>query len=98
MEIFVTLLELVGTVSFAVSGTMVGLKKHMDIFGVCVLGLVTACGGGVLREATDEVSSPEIVTPLPSGLSYKRKDKSGGVFAWTDTRSLPPTARRYAAF
>lgn len=50
MEIFVMLLELVGTVSFAVSGAMVGLKKHMDIFGVCVLGLVTACGGGVLRD------------------------------------------------
>lgn len=50
MEIFVTLLELVGTVSFAVSGAMVGLKKHMDVLGVCVLGLVTACGGGVLRD------------------------------------------------
>ena len=50
MEIFVMLLELVGTVSFAVSGAMVGLKKHMDILGVCVLGLVTACGGGVLRD------------------------------------------------
>ena len=50
MEIFVFLLELIGTVSFAVSGAMVGLKRHMDIFGVCVLGLATACGGGVLRD------------------------------------------------
>ena len=50
MELFVTLLELVGTVSFAVSGAMLALKKKMDIFGVCVMGLVTACGGGVLRD------------------------------------------------
>ena len=50
MDLFVTLLELVGTVSFAVSGAMVALKKHMDILGVCVLGLVTACGGGMLRD------------------------------------------------
>lgn len=50
MEVFVTLLELVGTISFAISGAMVGLKKHMDILGVCVLGLVTACGGGMLRD------------------------------------------------
>lgn len=50
MDLFVTLLELVGTVSFAVSGAMVALKKHMDVFGVCVLGLATACGGGILRD------------------------------------------------
>lgn len=50
MEWFVTVLELIGTLSFAVSGAMTALKKHMDVFGVCVLGLVTACGGGVLRD------------------------------------------------
>ena len=50
MEWFITVLELIGTLSFAVSGAMTALKKHMDILGVCVLGLVTACGGGVLRD------------------------------------------------
>lgn len=50
MEWFVTVLELVGTLSFAVSGAVTALKKHMDILGVCVLGLVTACGGGALRD------------------------------------------------
>ena len=44
------ILELVGTISFAISGAMVALKKHMDVLGVCVLGLVTACGGGMLRD------------------------------------------------
>jgi len=50
MAFFVFALELVGTAAFAVSGAMVGLKKRMDVFGVCVMGLVTACGGGVLRD------------------------------------------------
>lgn len=50
MEFFVFVLELIGTVSFAVSGAMVALKKHMDVFGVCVLGLAAACGGGLLRD------------------------------------------------
>ena len=39
MELFILILEIVGTVSFALSGAMTGLKKNMDIFGVCVLGV-----------------------------------------------------------
>lgn len=50
MERFIFLLELIGTVSFAASGAMTGLKKNMDIFGVCILGLTTAVGGGVIRD------------------------------------------------
>ncbi len=46
--IFVT--ELIGTIAFAVSGAMVGIKNKMDIFGVCVLGVCTACGGGMVRD------------------------------------------------
>lgn len=42
--------ELIGTVAFAVSGAMVGLSKKMDIFGVVTLGLITAVGGGVIRD------------------------------------------------
>lgn len=50
MELFILILEIVGTASFALSGAMTGLKKNMDIFGVCVLGVTTAVGGGVLRD------------------------------------------------
>ena len=51
METFLLVLELIGTVSFAVSGALKGIKKGMDLLGVCVLGVVTACGGGVLRDS-----------------------------------------------
>jgi uncharacterized membrane protein YeiH len=50
METFLLVLELIGTVSFAASGALKGIKKGMDLLGVCVLGVVTACGGGVLRD------------------------------------------------
>lgn len=49
-ERLLLIVEIIGTVAFAVSGAMVGLKKEMDIFGVCILGLVTAVGGGVIRD------------------------------------------------
>ena len=50
MEIIVTTLEIIGAIAFAVSGALVGIRKNMDVFGVCVLGLSTAVGGGVIRD------------------------------------------------
>ena len=50
MGVFMLLLEIIGTIAFAVSGSMLALKKNMDIFGVCVMGLISACGGGVMRD------------------------------------------------
>lgn len=43
-------LDLIGTAAFAASGAWVGVRKHMDLFGVLVLGMVTAVGGGTLRD------------------------------------------------
>lgn len=45
-----TCLELLGTVAFAISGAMVAIEKKTDIFGVLVLGVITATGGGMLRD------------------------------------------------
>ena len=43
-------MEILGTIAFAASGAMVGIRKQMDIFGICVLGIVTAVGGGMTRD------------------------------------------------
>lgn len=43
-------IELIGTVAFAASGAMVGINRQMDVFGVCVLGVVTSVGGGITRD------------------------------------------------
>lgn len=45
-------LDLFGTAVFAISGALAAGRKNLDLFGVIVLGLVTAVGGGTLRDAT----------------------------------------------
>ena len=42
--------DMVGCVAFALSGAMVALKHRLDVFGVVVLALVTALGGGFIRD------------------------------------------------
>lgn len=43
-------MEMVGTIAFAASGAMVAVDRAMDIFGVIVLGVTTAVGGGAVRD------------------------------------------------
>ena len=50
MDLFILIIELIGTMAFSASGAMTGIKKNMDIFGVCILALTTAVGGGVIRD------------------------------------------------
>ena len=49
-ETLFTVLEAVGTVAFAVSGATVALQRRLDVFGVMLLGLTTALGGGCIRD------------------------------------------------
>ncbi|WP_026841675.1 trimeric intracellular cation channel family protein [Citrifermentans bremense] len=42
--------DLLGTVAFAASGALAGVRRGMDLLGVIVLGIVTATGGGVMRD------------------------------------------------
>lgn len=44
------LLDLFGTAVFAATGALAAGRKHLDLFGVVVIGLVTALGGGTLRD------------------------------------------------
>lgn len=45
-----TVVEVVGTAAFALSGILAGVRKRMDIFGISVLGFLAAFGGGTLRD------------------------------------------------
>lgn len=56
-QIFLAL-EIVGTIAFSISGAMVGVKKKMDIFGVIILGLCTAVGGGIIRDLILGITPP----------------------------------------
>lgn len=44
------LLDIIGTLFFAISGVLTGLNKKLDAFGVFIIAFVTALGGGTLRD------------------------------------------------
>ena len=51
-ETVLFILEIIGTAVFAASGALAGLQRQLDAFGVVILGVCTACGGGVIRDLT----------------------------------------------
>ncbi|MCI1952084.1 MAG: trimeric intracellular cation channel family protein [Clostridiales bacterium] len=67
---FLALFDLVGTIAFAISGALVGIKKGMDIFGVNVLAITTACGGGFIRDLIVNSTPPNMFqNPVYVGLA-----------------------------
>ena len=60
MDFLSVFTEMLGTVAFAISGAMIAIRKKMDIFGVCMLGLVTATGGGMVRDITLGRTPPSV--------------------------------------
>lgn len=54
----ISILEIIGTIAFSVSGAVVGIRKKMDILGVVTLGIITAVGGGILRDIIIGVVPP----------------------------------------
>lgn len=49
-EILMKFSEIVGTIAFAISGASLGVRCRLDLFGVLMLGGVTALGGGTMRD------------------------------------------------
>lgn len=47
---FLFIIEVIGTVAFAISGIRLAAAKHFDWFGAYTVGLVTAIGGGTVRD------------------------------------------------
>lgn len=43
-------LDILGTVAFAISGSLAAINKRLDFFGVLIIALATAIGGGTLRD------------------------------------------------
>ena len=52
------LFDWMGTIAFAVSGAMVGLSKKMDMFGITVLAVLVAVGGGMTRDVIAGLTPP----------------------------------------
>ncbi|SER15375.1 Uncharacterized membrane protein YeiH [Gracilibacillus ureilyticus] len=48
--LLIELFVFIGTVAFAISGSLLAIQKRLDIFGVILVGLTTALAGGVIRD------------------------------------------------
>lgn len=53
---FVNIIEFIGTFAFAISGIRLASAKQFDLFGAYVVGLVTAIGGGTIRDVLLDVT------------------------------------------
>jgi uncharacterized membrane protein YeiH len=49
-SLIMVIIENVGLIAFAISGAVVAAKKDMDLFGINLMALVTATGGGLIRD------------------------------------------------
>ena len=47
---FIFIVEMIGTIAFAASGAMIAIRKGLDLFGIIMLGTITAVGGGIIRD------------------------------------------------
>lgn len=59
-DLIIYIFEMIGTVAFASSGALVGIRKNMDIFGTNMLGITTAVGGGCIRDIILGITPPKM--------------------------------------
>ena len=53
---------LAGVLAFAMSGALQAVGRRMDVVGICSLGVVTAVGGGILRDLLIGAVPPAALT------------------------------------
>jgi uncharacterized membrane protein YeiH len=56
--VFLVVLDLIGIAVFAASGALAAVRTRLDAFGVVVLGMTTALGGGIVRDVLLGVHPP----------------------------------------
>jgi uncharacterized membrane protein YeiH len=50
VQLFLSVLDMIGTFVFALSGATLGVRKQLDLFGVLVLSFAAAVSGGIARD------------------------------------------------
>ena len=58
-------LDIAGLAVFAVSGALIAVRKRVDLIGVCFFALVTAVGGGTLRDLLIDAPVFWMHDPMP---------------------------------
>ncbi|MCF0204710.1 MAG: trimeric intracellular cation channel family protein [Muribaculaceae bacterium] len=54
-DLFLLIIEVIGTIAFAISGIRLAVAKNFDWFGAYIVGLITAIGGGTIRDVLLDV-------------------------------------------
>jgi uncharacterized membrane protein YeiH len=83
----IAILDRVGIVAFALSGVEVGARRRLDIFGLTVMGVVTATGGGVMRDVV--LGSVPLVLDKPDYLAWAVGASAIGILVVWRQRKLP---------
>jgi uncharacterized membrane protein YeiH len=65
LQSFYYILELAGTFAFAISGATAARKRNLDLFGICAIAFIVACGGGIIRDLCLGVTPPAGITNWP---------------------------------
>jgi uncharacterized membrane protein YeiH len=63
--VLLNVLQLIGVAGFAMSGALAGARARLDVFGVAVVGVTTALGGGVIRDVMLGVHPPTALLHWP---------------------------------
>jgi uncharacterized membrane protein YeiH len=77
-------LDLLGVFVFALSGAVLAVEKQLDLFGVFVLAIVTALGGGLIRDVCIGAVPPTAL----SGSRYLLVALTAGVVGFLGTRHV----------
>ena len=48
--VIIYVMELIGTIAFAISGALIAVRRSLDLFGVVLVGSITSVGGGIMRD------------------------------------------------
>lgn len=68
-NLFLFIIEVIGTFAFAISGIRLAAYKQFDLFGAYTIGLVTAIGGGTLRDVLLDIPVFWMSTPVYLGIT-----------------------------
>ena len=66
---FISIVEIIGTIAFAMSGALTAIEKDLDYYGIGIFAITTSVGGGIVRDLL-------IDRPLPASLETRSMHSS----------------------
>ena len=85
-DLLIYCMEWIGTVAFAVSGALVAIGSGLDLFGVIIVGSITAVGGGIMRDLLLGYTPPRVFVSTETLLVAMLTGVVVFVVAWINVR------------